>query len=140
MTRDAIVQFLETRRQHFKDRDPVALASDHAEDGTVQSPIFGSVRGRTAIEASYRELYKVVSDWMVEEDDAVLDDSRLVQVFTAHGTHSSNLFGVAATGRRFEIHGALILDLADGKIRHERRLYDFTSMLLQLGVIRAKPL
>ena len=140
MTRDAVVQFLEARRQHWKDRDPVALASDHADEGTVQSPIFGSIRGRTAIEASYRELYKVFSDWTVDEDESVIDGSRLVQVFTANGTHSSNLFGVPATGRRFEIHGALVLDLEDGKIRHERRLYDFTSMLLQLGVIRAKPL
>jgi hypothetical protein len=30
--------------------------------------------------------------------------------------------------------------MKDGRIHEERRLYDFTSMLLQLGVIRAKPL
>ena len=38
MTRDEVVQFLATRRQHWKDRDPVALASDHSDEGTVQSP------------------------------------------------------------------------------------------------------
>ena len=84
MTRDEVVQFLAARRQHWRDRDPVALASDHSDEGTVQSPIFGSVRGRAAIEASYRELYKVFSDWMTEEEESVIDGTRLVQVFTAH--------------------------------------------------------
>jgi steroid delta-isomerase-like uncharacterized protein len=140
MTRDEVEAFLETRRTHLRARDPVTLASDHAEDGTVQSPIFGSLRGRDAIEASYRELYKVFLDWTVDEDEAVIDGDRVVQLFTAHGTHTSNLFGVPASGRRFEIHGVVLLELNNGKIQHERRMYDFTSMLLQLGVIRAKPL
>lgn len=139
MTRDEVVAFLDARRQHWRARDPVTLAADHADDGTVQSPIFGAMRGRESIEASYRELYKVFADWMVDEEPAVIDGDRAVQLFTANGTHSSNLFGVAATGRRFEIHGALLLELKDGKIQKERRLYDFTSMLLQLGVIKAKP-
>jgi predicted ester cyclase len=140
MTRDEIQAFLEARRQHWEARDPVRLASDHTDECTVQSPIFGSMRGRQAIEASYRELFKVFSDWTIDEDPAVIDGHRAVTLFTAHGTHTSNLFGVAPTGRRFEIHGVLMLTMRDGKIHAERRLYDFTSMLLQLGVIRAKPL
>ena len=140
MTRDEIQAFLEARRHHWEARDPVRLAGDHSEDGTVQSPIFGSMRGRPAIEASYRELFKVFSDWTIDEAPALIDGHRAVTMFTAHGTHTSNLFGVAPTGRRFEIHGVLMVTLKDGKIHGERRLYDFTSMLLQLGVIRAKPL
>jgi hypothetical protein len=27
----------------------------------------------------------------------------------------------------------------DGLIEHERRIYDFTGLLVQLGVLRAKP-
>jgi steroid delta-isomerase-like uncharacterized protein len=139
MTRDEIQAFLEARRQHWEARDPVQLANDHTDDGTVQSPIFGSMRGREAIEASYRELFKVFSDWSLDGDPAIIDGQRAVVLFTAHGTHTSNLFGVSPTGRRFEIHGVLMFTMKDNKIQEERRLYDFTSMLLQLGVIRAKP-
>jgi hypothetical protein len=33
----------------------------------------------------------------------------------------------------------LIFEWRDGKIAVERRLYDFTSLLLQVGVLKAKP-
>jgi hypothetical protein len=29
--------------------------------------------------------------------------------------------------------------VADGLIVHERRIYDFTGMLVQIGVLKAKP-
>ncbi len=29
--------------------------------------------------------------------------------------------------------------LKDGKVVHERRIYDFTGMLIQIGVLKAKP-
>jgi len=29
--------------------------------------------------------------------------------------------------------------VADGFVTHERRIYDFTGMLVQLGVLKAKP-
>jgi hypothetical protein len=31
------------------------------------------------------------------------------------------------------------MTFADGLIAHERRIYDFTGLLLQIGVLRAKP-
>ena len=142
MSRDDVVRFLAERRQHWRARNPAGLAAGHVDEGLIQSPIFGSIRGREAIEASYRELFKVFADWTMEEDTDVIDGHRVVQLFSAQGTHTSNLFGMQATGRRFEIHGTLVLDLKDEKglkIERERRFYDFTSMLLQLGLLKAKP-
>jgi len=34
---------------------------------------------------------------------------------------------------------AVFLQLQDGRIIHERRMYDFTGLLVQIGVLRAKP-
>jgi hypothetical protein len=31
------------------------------------------------------------------------------------------------------------MDMAEGLIAHERRVYDFTGLLIQLGVLRSKP-
>ena len=42
-------------------------------------------------------------------------------------------------GRRADYIRVLILDLRDGMIRRERRIYDFTGVLIQLGVLRGKP-
>ena len=44
-----------------------------------------------------------------------------------------------ATGKNIERTVAYFLTIEDGKISRELRLYDFTSMLMQLGVLRAKP-
>jgi predicted ester cyclase len=49
------------------------------------------------------------------------------------------VFGVPATGRKFEVQGVLVFYFKDGKIIKERRLYDFTSMLIQLGFLKARP-
>lgn len=137
--RDDVTRLLEARRIAWEARDPDALAASHAEDGTVLSPIFGAIAGKESIAASYRDLFRVFQDWVYEGEAPIVDGDRVAQPFRVTATHSSELFGVAATGRRLEIHGALLFDIADGKIRHERRLYDFTGMLVQLGVLKAKP-
>jgi hypothetical protein len=44
------------------------------------------------------------------------------------------------TNRHIEFRNARLMNLdADGLIAHERRIYDFTGLLVQLGVLRAKP-
>ena len=42
-------------------------------------------------------------------------------------------------GRRIERTVAYILTFRDGLIVNERRVYDFTNMLMQLGVLKARP-
>jgi predicted ester cyclase len=63
----------------------------------------------------------------------------VAQFFKSHATHTSEVFGVPATGRKFEVQGVLVFYFKDGKIIKERRLYDFTSMLIQLGFLKARP-
>lgn len=137
--RAEISRLFDARAQAWRDRDPVALAATHSEDGVISSPIFGKVTGRAAIEQSYRDLFTRFADWTLRGQSVIVDGSRAAQVFDVQATHTSELFGIPATGRRFEIHGALIFDLDGQRIQRERRLYDFTGMLLQLGVLRAKP-
>lgn len=139
MNRHEIGRFLDERRDAWRLRDPVMLARGHQDTGVVQSPIFGTIHGRDAIETSYRELFRVFADWTIDEQDDVIEDGRAAQFLTVQGTHTGNLFGVPPSGRRFAIQGVLFLELKDGKIARERRLYDFTGMLLQLGVLKAKP-
>ena len=43
------------------------------------------------------------------------------------------------SGKRIEQTIAYILTFQDGRIAKEVRIYDFTSLLMQVGVMRAKP-
>ena len=60
-------------------------------------------------------------------------------MFNVTASHTSELFGVPPTHRRFKIQGVLVFEFRDGKVAVERRLYDFTGLLIQMGVIKAKP-
>jgi len=139
MTRDEVFTLFASRQVHWRNRDPAGLAASHAEDGVVTSPMFGTVTGRPAIEASYRELFAIFEDWTFEPEQALVDGDRAAQPFHVQATHTQELFGIAATGRRLDIRGVLLFELADGRIQRERRLYDFTGMLVQIGVLKARP-
>ena len=138
MTREQIVALAGTMQRAWAQRDAAALAATHAEDSVVHSPMFGEVRGRADIERSYQELFRAFADWNFEPQDLLIDGNRAAQVFMVSATHTSEMFGLAATHRKFRIQGVLIFELRDGRIQAERRLYDFTSLLIQVGVVKAK--
>jgi hypothetical protein len=48
--------------------------------------------------------------------------------------------GLPPTDRPFSISLVSLCEMEDGFIAHERRIYDFTGLLLQVGALRAKPL
>lgn len=139
MTREQIVAVMQTMQRGWNAKDPVALAAIHADDSVVHSPMFGEVRGRSQIERTYREMFRTFEDWTWESGDLIIDGDRCAQLFEATAIHSQEMFGVPATHRRFRVQGVLVFELRDGKISSERRLYDFTSLLVQVGVLKAKP-
>jgi len=139
MNREQIVSVVNAMQRAWNSRDSQGLAAAHTDDGVVYSPIFGEIHGRAAIEQTYRDLFAAFADWTFEPLELIVDGHRAAQLFTVTATHTSDLFGVPATHRRFKIQGVLILEFRDGKVSVERRLYDFTALLIQVGVIKAKP-
>jgi hypothetical protein len=47
--------------------------------------------------------------------------------------------GLRGTGRKFDIQGVRLMEMRDGLIAYERRYYDFTGLLIQLGILKSKP-
>ena len=139
MTRDDAKAFFDRRQHAWRGRDVQTLTAGHADDGVIASPMFGTIRGRAAIEKSYHDLFAVFQDWEFEGEDLLIDGTRAAQPFTVRATQSSEFFGVPASGRRFETHGVMIYQFERGLIQHERRIYDFTALLIQIGVLKAKP-
>ena len=52
MTRTELEAFVTRHLQAFERHDAEALVSAYAPDGIVESPMFATVQGRSAIEAS----------------------------------------------------------------------------------------
>ena len=51
----------------------------------------------------------------------------------------AHFFGLPGTGRRIEFRACRLFRMEGELIEHERRIYDFTGLLVQVGVLRAKP-
>ena len=139
MTRDDVVKFFAEQQAEWNARDAAALARRHTPDGTIVSPIFRTVQGPDDILKSYRSLFTTFPDWQYIGEEPLVDGDRLAQQFVVHATHSAEFMGLPGSGRKFDIQGVRIFEMRDGLIAYERRYYDFTGLLIQLGVLRGKP-
>jgi predicted ester cyclase len=97
------------------------------------------LEGRDEIERIYRVWFVAFPDLLFTTEDLLVDDDRAALLARVTGSHAGEFFGMAPTGRRIEVSGAFIYRLQDGLIAHERRILDFTGLLIQVGVLRAKP-
>jgi steroid delta-isomerase-like uncharacterized protein len=139
MPREQAQEFFARQQEYWQRRDAAALASGHAEDGVLVSPIFRTVIGRPAILASYRSLFQIFPDWAFVGEELLVDGDRVAQSFTASATHMGEFMGLSGTGRKFQIQGVRLFTFKDALIASERRYYDFTGLLIQVGVLRSKP-
>ena len=139
MTRDDAVKFFSKQQDEWNARDADALARRHTPDGTIISPIFRTVEGAEEILGSYRSLFTTFPDWQYIGQTLVVDGDRVAQQFLVHATHTAEFMGLPGSGRKFDIEGVRLFEMKDGLIAYERRYYDFTGLLIQLGVLRGKP-
>ena len=139
MTRDEILALVTRRHAALVARDAAALAATHAENGSVASPIGGVLEGRAEIERVYRTVFSAFPDIVLEQDDLLIDGDRVVLILRLSGTHAGDFMGLPATGRQVKFQIAYLMTVADGLVVDERRIYDFTGLLVQVGVLKAKP-
>lgn len=139
MTRPDVTAFLAKRETFWRAHDAEALARGHCPTGVVMSPMFGRRCGRDAIRDSYRALFTMFPDWSFVATDPIIEGGRVALPFSATATHVGEFMGVAGTNRRFQIQGVRLMEFVDGLIQVEQRLYDFTGLLIQMGVLRGKP-
>jgi steroid delta-isomerase-like uncharacterized protein len=142
MTNDDIRSFLDRFRHAWESQDVNTLVGCYADDCVVFSPIFNTLTHRSAVEKSYVDFFKAFEMQQIKVEEIVIgneDPPRAVIVWTSQAKHVGEVFGMPASGRRIERTTAFILTLRDGLITKEMRIYDFTSMLIQLGALKAKP-
>lgn len=140
MKRDAIVRFFDARQADWRARNAVNLAAAHAETGSVLSPMFGALNGRAEIQGAYEKLFETFPDWFFRSEELIIDGDRVVQRFTATATLVGGIMGMTeGTNRHGRIEGVLFFTMGKNLIEHERRMYDFSGLLIQIGVLRSRP-
>jgi steroid delta-isomerase-like uncharacterized protein len=141
MTSDEIRTFVRAHEAAWVRRDVDALMDDYADNCEVVSPMLHTIHGKAGVEGSFRDLFRAFGEWTIVLDDVLIDHEggdRCAIVVTVHAVHAGEIFGFPASGRRFELHVVKFLRFENHKIVADRRLYDFTGLLMQLGILKAK--
>jgi len=140
MTRQDLAAWVERRRTAMNRHDVGALTRLFAPDCAVDSPTAGgTVHGLPAVDEIHRAWTSGFPDVTFTTDNLLIDGERLVWVGTAAGTDTGGFMGLPPTGRPFSLPMVLFTTLRDGLVVSERRIYDFTGLLVQIGVLKAWP-
>jgi steroid delta-isomerase-like uncharacterized protein len=139
MTREEIEVLFAKRRDAVARLDAQALALLHSERSVVDSPAGGTHTGREAIEHVYRAWFAAFPDFKVLSEQLVLEGDTVAAVMTMAGTDVGGFMGLPPTGRHFQFPGVFVFTVENGEIVREQRIYDFTGMLVQIGVLKVKP-
>jgi steroid delta-isomerase-like uncharacterized protein len=123
----------------WKRRDPVALTVPYSEGAVYESMLAGTIHGHAAIESLYRSWFSAFPDMEFEVESRLIDQTQAAVFWSQRGRHVGEFCGLAGTGRSFVLHGVFLMTLQDGRITSMQSLYDFTGLLLQIGVLKAKP-
>ena len=139
MTRDEIVDLFKRRNAAQLRQDVDALTALYAENCVVESPLGGTHQGRAAVAQVLTAFFEAFDDAIFAVDDLIIDGDNVVQVGTLSGTDTGGLMGMAPSGKPALLPMVFVCRVAGGLIVHERRVYDFTGMLVQIGVLKARP-
>lgn len=80
-------------------------------------------------------LFTAFPDFTVMAKQISVDAQRVWVEWVMEGTHEGTFLGIAPTQRRIVIRGASALLLRNGKVAEERRYWDASHLLRQLGQV-----
>jgi steroid delta-isomerase-like uncharacterized protein len=139
MTREEIAEFFARRDAAWQRHDSAALAADHIENGEVDSPLWGKVKGHSAILNTYTDFFASFPEAQYFTENLLIDGNKVVQFTEMTGMQKGDFCGLPPSGKKFRMRCAFLFSFENDRIAHELRIYDFTGILVQLGVLKAKP-
>lgn len=105
-----------------------------APDYTFITPSV-SLQGPAAVRDYFGALLGAFSEIEFTVDEAFEGGGKIVKRWTFRGTHTAELSGIPATGKRVTLAGVSLARMEAGKIVEERDFADDLGFLQQLGVI-----
>ena len=108
-------------------------------DCVLESAMAGTVVGRQGVEQFYDHLFASFPDFKYEPEELLIDGDRVAEKASFGGTDIGGFMGLPPTGKHVRVPAVLLFTLKDGQIERMRSVYDFTLMLVQIGVLKVKP-
>jgi steroid delta-isomerase-like uncharacterized protein len=115
---------------HREDRVEAYFATD-----LVQHPELPGLGGFEGVKASVRMFAAAISDDSNVIEDMIAEGDRVAIRWSATGTHTGELLGIAATGKPIVTTAITIYRFRDGKVVEGWTEYNSLEMMQRLGVI-----
>jgi steroid delta-isomerase-like uncharacterized protein len=93
------------------------------------------IRGPEGVRQFIVMLRAAFPDLQVTVEDVLAEGDKVVQRWSARGSHQGELMGLAPSGKRISVAGITISHFEGGKVAEEWELYDTMGMMQQLGAI-----
>lgn len=139
MTRDEMIDFCRRWQEALNQRDFNTLGELSSETAELESPMAGHATGCEAVIRASEGIFSIFPDAALTFEAPIIDDTRIAVVAEVSGTHGGSFMGLPPTGKSMRFKLVFLLDVPDRQIVRDRRLYDFTGLLVQIGVLKAKP-
>jgi steroid delta-isomerase-like uncharacterized protein len=92
-------------------------------------------RGPDGVKAFVERYRTAFEGTRITVDDQFADGDKVATRWTARGTHTAEIAGIAPTGKDVTVSGLTISRFAGGKVVEEWTTWDTLGLLVQLGAI-----
>lgn len=92
-------------------------------------------RGPRDVHQTARSYLQAFPDLRFLEEGTVVQDNRVVLVWTAHGTHKGKFMRIPPTQREIVVRGVSLLTIENGKIKHGLYVWDVAGLLRAIGLL-----
>jgi steroid delta-isomerase-like uncharacterized protein len=133
MADDAASLVRRLHRELLAARDPAVVDGFFAADFVSHTNPPGLPKGAEGVRRFFAMFRDAMPDVEVTIDELIADGDRAAVATTIRGTHTGELLGLPATGRRVEVVGVDMVRVRDGKIVEHRGLTDTVGLMRQLA-------
>ena len=114
-----------------------ALDAIVAQDLVSHSALPGLPPGLAGGKMAHQGFLASFPDTQTTTEDLIAEGDKVVERYTARGTHKGDFMGAPPTGKKFSIESIVIFRFANGKIVEMWGLNDGQALMMQLGLMPA---
>jgi steroid delta-isomerase-like uncharacterized protein len=130
--RQLATELVQAYNRHDLDRASSFYAADY-EGVDVAQPL--RHRGLIGVRQTITNYWTAFPDLQFVQDDLIVEPDRVVQVWTARGTHLGALMNIPPSGRRVAVHGVSVLTLDGERIQRALYVWDVAGLLRSIGLL-----
>ena len=136
MTVDGAVQFAQAWTSAWSSGDPDQVIALFTEDCVYEDVTLGAANhGSDQLRAFASGFMTAIPDLAFTCESSLACGDVLAIEWRMTGTHANDLPGMPATGRPFDLRGASVIELREGRGTACRDYWDMATLLKQLGLM-----